>query len=160
MHFAVYRDAEALLPWLDMHELSLPRADQVSGYGRCFAARCPVVGEFISHADCWRNSALLDFEALTGAQYAGLVHVMSCWGLLTSYDPPAHLQSYAQIENSLERLRLLSDLTRGTFYLWISWQTCHCPGRQSQLSGCTGPTTISAFLSVLGSPLGPWERAV
>ena len=119
LHFAVYRDAESLLPWLDMHELSLPRADQVSGYGRCFAARCPGVGEFISHADCWRNSALLDFEALTGAQYAGLVHVMSCWGLLTSYDPPAHLQSYAQIENSLERLRLLSDLTRGTFYLWI-----------------------------------------
>ena len=116
--YAVYKDSEAILPWLETQEMCLPQVHGVIGFGRCFAARCPGIGEFVSHADCWRNSTLLDFEALAGEQYDGLVHILSCCGLLSSYDLPQPLRSYTQLENPLERLRLLSDLTSGAFYLW------------------------------------------
>ncbi|CAE7896755.1 unnamed protein product [Symbiodinium necroappetens] len=135
--FAVstFKDASTQLPWLLFDHVHLPLPRTTGQIGRVVAEKDPGFGTFLSHKEASDSPERLDVDKWTAQSVANSVTLFSCLGLLASLTLLGPFRSYREVEPRLRSLRLLSDLVRGTFRLWMQGHPCvliaHtliCPG--------------------------------
>ena len=121
---ATFQQATVQLPWLDFQAYSLPVAPPFERGGACIVSKkAHIAGndDFFRHCflheDCYESGLLLEFGRWDSARTAGLV-LLSCRDLWSSLETPRPIKHFGDIEGHLRRLRLFSDLVRGTLYFW------------------------------------------
>ena len=114
--FAVYRDAEVLLPRL---EGSLFDCLEVcAAAGQCFLHVRRESFHTIPHSDCVVEPALLDPVSWNLDEMRGSITVFNCAALSPPGPCPAPINTFAKLEPGLGCLWLYFDLIRGLVFLW------------------------------------------
>ncbi|CAE7561409.1 unnamed protein product [Symbiodinium sp. CCMP2456] len=150
---ATFRDAATLLPWLSFDSFILPTAPFGADIGRVIARDDLGTGEYVSHDTASARPELLDFASWP-AGLTSLVTVLSGVGLVRSLEHPWPLSSFRNLEPSLARLRLFSDLVRDALYLWTRGAPCllhicklQCPAVQALRAAA--PFTLDGSANVV-----------
>ena len=121
-----FRNAEVLLPWLEVPAGFIDVVKGVKEIGFCyvpddcsFSRHLPsTIGRYL-HGQCIRHPAVIDFAGLADGLASSQCVLVSCESLLPSFVLPSPLRTFRNIAGPLNLLRLHSDLLRGVLYLWV-----------------------------------------
>ena len=122
---AIYQQAEALLPWLEVPCQVFEKSQAAFAIGVCVNRWEPALVNFdndhcvyLMHQQCKEAPRLICPTTWISQLRPGSCVFLSCDGLVDNLGPPLPLRSFKSIDGPLRSLRLFSDLLRCTLFLW------------------------------------------
>ena len=163
---STFRDAAAVLPWLDCSHVVLPEVAAVAPQiARAFAlnsASCSPfhVSTLVTCEQCAQHPGCLDFTVPAADTNGDGAWLLSGVGLLSDLEAPLPLRSFRYLEGRLRNLRLLSDFVRGTLRLWtfgvpaiLLVPALSCPGLNAVSSIAPHKTHSQGLVFLANFPL-------
>ena len=160
---STFRDALLVLPWFTFELVHVPSLTWPGEPVLCLGVEHATATKSLSHETVISSPELLDFAYWAEERSSPGPVLLSCVGLITSLDIPGPVKSFSILEEALRRLRLYSDVLRGSLLLWLRGRPTilflpdlQCPGQQA-LTTLAPFSAYSPGVTVVGNcPCEVW----
>ena len=161
---STFRDARLVLPWFTFELVHVPSLTWPGEPVLCLGVEHATATKSLSHETVISSPELLDFAYWAEERSSPGPVLLSCVGLITSLDIPGPVKSFSILEEALRRLRLYSDVLRGSLLLWLRGRPTilflpdlQCPGQQA-LTTLAPFSAYSPGVTVVGNcPCEVWS---